>query len=276
MDLKYRKYISKFNLLHKILKWYAYNSGVFFYNRISKANNYDTFFTSIKGSKRGKRCFIIGNGPSLKITDLELLKNEDTFATNEIHRCFSQTNWRPTYYLIMDRYSKSTPEEIKNIKCKTMFLGSYYWRHNKVLRTDAICLHQRYYFNNIKYKFSSDISKYIVNSPTVSYAAMQVAAYLGYSEIYLLGFDHRYSFEFDKNGNIIKTGEKHTHFFKGEKEEDIIGDIFGMTKAYESFKNYATANNINVYNVTRGGNLNVFNRVNFDSIHFNNKQINIY
>lgn len=266
MELKYRKLISRCKPLHKLLKWYAYNSGVFFYSKLAKTNNYPEILASMKGSKKGKRCFIIGNGPSLNTKDLDLLAKEDSFGVNEIHRCFSETIWRPTYYLIMDRYSKSTPEEIRDIECQTLFLGSYYWRYNKVLRTDAICLHQKYYMNNNNFKFSSDISKYIVNAPTVSYAAMQVAAYLGYSEIYLLGFDHSYSFEFDKNGKVIKTNEQNTHFYKDDKAEDIIGDVWGMTKAYEAFRNYAIANNIKVYNASRGGKLNVFERINFDTL----------
>jgi hypothetical protein len=266
MDLKYRKLISRCKPLHKILKWYAYNSGIFFYSKLAKKNHYTKFFTALKGSKKGKRCFIIGNGPSLLIEDLNKLKNEDTFAVNEIHKCFPKTTWRPTYYLIMDRYSKSTPKEIREVKCKICFLGSYYWRHNKVLRKDAICLHQHFNINDNKYKFSTDISKYIVNAPTVSYASMQVAAYLGYSEVYLLGFDHSYSFEFDIKGKVINTGQHNTHFYKDEISEDIIANVWGMTKAYEAFRDYAKANNIVVRNATRGGKLNVFERVDFDSI----------
>ena len=105
-----------------------------------------------------------------------------------------------------------------------------------------------------------------MSSPTVSYAAMQIAVYLGYSEIYLLGFDHNYSFEFDSSGNVISTGKTDTHFFKDEVPEDIIADVWGMTKAYESFKDYADNHGIKVRNATRGGKLEVFERVNFDSI----------
>lgn len=266
MDLKYRKLISRCKPLHKVLKWYAYNSGISFYKKLYKERNYDQLFATLKDSKKGKRCFIIGNGPSLRPEDLDRIKGEDSFGVNEIHRVYSKTEWRPTYYLIMDRYSKSSPEEIRDIECGTFFLGSYYWRYNKVLRKDAICLHQHFNMNDNKYEFSSDISKYIVNAPTVSYAAMQVAAYLGYSEIYLLGFDHSYAFEFDKKGRVINTGVENTHFFKDDNAKDIIGNVWGMTKAYEAFRDYAEKKGFKVYNVTRGGKLNVFERKDFDSL----------
>lgn len=132
MDLKYRNLIRKCKPVHKLLRWIAYNSGFFFYFKLSRKNNYKTYFSSIKESKKGKRCFIIGNGPSLNAKDLDKLVNEDTFGVNEIHRLFSKTLWRPTYYIIIDRYSKSSPEEIAKVECKQCFLGSYYWRYNNV------------------------------------------------------------------------------------------------------------------------------------------------
>ena len=266
MDLKYRKLIAHIKPIHKIAKIFMYNSGYFFYRKIYKERNYEAFFIFLKDSKKGKRCFIIGNGPSLCASDLDKLVNEDCFGTNEIHRIFNQTRWRPQYYLIMDRYSKSTPEQVRDLECKTVFLGDYYCRFNKVLRRDFICLHQHVSFDDRKYKFSRDIKKKIINSPTVSYGAMQIAAYMGYSEIYLLGFDHNYTFEFDKEGNVVTTGKKSTHFFKDDIPEDIIANVYGMTMAYESFKNYADDNGIIVKNATRGGKLEVFERTDFDCL----------
>lgn len=39
----------------------------------------------LKNINQGKRCFIIGNGPSLKIEDLNALVDEDCFACNRIY-----------------------------------------------------------------------------------------------------------------------------------------------------------------------------------------------
>lgn len=266
MDLKFRKIIARIKPLHKLCRVIMYDSGILYYKRLYKKNDYRKIFSDLKESQKGKRCFIIGNGPSLKPSDLDKLVDEDCFGTNEIHRIFNQTKWRPQYYLIIDRYSKSTPEQIRDLESEKVFLSDYYCRFNKVLRKEFICLHQHYNWNENRYAFSDDLSKKIVSSPTVSYSAMQIAAYLGYSEVYLLGFDHNYSFEFDSNGKVINTGKSKTHFFKDEVPEDIIADVWGMTKAYESFKRYADDHGIKVRNATRGGNLEVFERVDFDSL----------
>ena len=53
---------------------------------------------------RGETCFIIGNGPSLKAEDLEMIyqKGIPTFAFNRIYLMFDKTQWRPTYYISQD------------------------------------------------------------------------------------------------------------------------------------------------------------------------------
>lgn len=266
MDLKYRKIIAKIKPIYKVAKLLMYNSGFFYYKKIYKKCNYKLIFESLKGSKKGKRCFIVGNGSSLSAEDLNKIQAEDCFGANEIHRIFDQTKWRPTYYLIMDRYSKSTPSQIEKLECETVFLGDYYCRFNEVKRKNYICLHQHLNFKEDSYEFSGNIEKCIINSPTVSYASMQIAAYMGYSEVYLLGFDHSYALEFDEGGNVVSKGKQNNHFFKDDVPEDIIANVRGMTKAYEAFKRYAKNNGITVKNATRGGKLEVFERVDFDSL----------
>ena len=266
MKLKYRKIIAKVKPLHRIIRFAMYNSGIFYYKRVAKKNQYVKLFNSLRDSCIGQRCFIIGNGPSLSVDDLEKIKSEHCFGTNEIHRIFNKTEWRPKYYVIMDRYSKSTPEQIRDLDCETVFLGDYYCRFNQLLRKDAICIHQHQQLNENSYSFSPDISKCIFNSPTVSYGAIQIAVYLGYKEIYLLGFDHNYCFEFDKNGNIVNTGNSSAHFFKDDVPEDIVANVRGMTLAYQAANEYCKKKNIKIFNATRGGKLEVFERVNFDDI----------
>ena len=56
----------------------------------------------LKNINQGKRCFIIGNGPSLKIEDLNALVDEDCFACNRIYGLYDKTKWRPKYYCSQD------------------------------------------------------------------------------------------------------------------------------------------------------------------------------
>ena len=90
----------------------------------------------------------------------------------------------------------------------------------------------------------------------MTYAAIQLAAYMGFAEIYLLGVDFTYC------GSSQKT---YAHFYKEEKLISVGADKHVLL-AYKAAKKYADENNILIYNATRGGKLEVFQRVNFDDL----------
>ena len=64
-----------------------------------KDNNY---WESLRNQYSGQRGFIIGNGPSLRVEDLDSLQGEITIASNKIYMIFPKTPWRPTFYTIAD------------------------------------------------------------------------------------------------------------------------------------------------------------------------------
>lgn len=272
MKLEWRRRIARIKPVHHLARILMYNSGCFFYRKIYREQDYDALFSNLKDSKSGKRCFIIGNGPSLRSQDLDRLQNEDCFAANAIYHIFPQTLWRPKFYMIMDRYFNASPDVIAHLECDTVFLGDYYWRFNQVTRKDAICLHQHIPLHQERFDISQDISKRVTSAHTVSFVAMQIAAYLGYKEIYLIGVDHNYGFEIDTNGKVIKTDKSVSHFYANDHPEEHIANVIGMTKAYISFRNYAEEHGIIVKNATRGGKLEVFERVDFDELMQSKKQ----
>src|SRR5258706_13282952 len=54
----------------------------------------------LKDIHKGKRAFIIGNGPSLKQTDLSKLRNEITFCMNRFYLAFPELGFTATYLCI--------------------------------------------------------------------------------------------------------------------------------------------------------------------------------
>ena len=72
-------------------------------------------FTKFKDIHRGERCFVILTGPSLTLSDVNLLKNEVTFAVNSCIKLFSKTSWRPNYYVMTDKLVyQSIGKELEN------------------------------------------------------------------------------------------------------------------------------------------------------------------
>ena len=58
--------------------------------------------SKFKDIHKGERCFIVLTGPSLTLEDVEMLKDETTFAVNSCFKLFSKTSWRPSYYVLTD------------------------------------------------------------------------------------------------------------------------------------------------------------------------------
>lgn len=226
----------------------------------------------LKNKYQGERCFIVGNGPSLTIEDLEKIKKEYTFGFNRIYHIFEQTDWRPTFYCTQDyKIARNSFEEIKkNIETKYFFTPiNLKWYYDLAFDTE-------YYFNPIKDKdereipiFSNDIIHGINTGNTATYTAMQIAIYMGFFEIYLIGVDHNFHTYQGKNGEIIVNKEVKDYFcdqYNEDKDELFIPRLDLSTLSYMSAQEYTEDHQVNIYNATRGGKLEVFPRVKFDTL----------
>jgi len=228
----------------------------------------------LKNIHSGERCFLIGNGPSLQPADLDRLQNEKAFASNYIYRMYAHTLWRPTYYLNSDL------GVLKNMKDEAAFWNSEaqkcFFQYNSrfVLNDDypdnSICFYLREaekYWK--KPKFSHDVGNEVFDASTVTYIMFQLACYMGFREIYLLGIDHNYSTTINLNGVVNKHTVK-DHFYSSNKNSDFDGgataNLQRMELGYLAAKEYAKKHGIKIYNATRGGKLEIFDRICFDDI----------
>lgn len=266
----YRPIYIKFWSLLRNLEYNLKNKGFI------KWNQNEIKLLKLKNSHIGESAFIIGNGPSLSIKDLDKLHSKGIFcfAANRINLVFEKTQWRPNCYLALDRQiyrnnDPTVPEVIKaNIELYT-FGKEAYEGIPKTLKRDNILFFERKtnsYYSPIN-EFSNNALKYIVDGFTVTYAAMQLAYYMGFKNIYLLGCDCNYSRQVNSNGKVIDTGEKTTYFDKRYDPNNAnIGYVKGMYEAYESAKKFSEGKDFKIYNASRGGKLEIFNRVDIDTL----------
>lgn len=223
----------------------------------------------------GEKCFIIGNGPSLNIEDLDQIYKSRmiSFASNLIFRCYAKTEWRPEYYFFVDvtgiREELDSDEMLNYVSrnCKYMFSRS---NGNLVQHKDKIdnLLLYRSAFSRSEnsFDFSEDCSRQIYIGYTVTYAMIQAAVYMGFQEIYLLGMDHSFSIEKSEDGIVKNEGVVNHSELLGNYAMWGLPDMVRATRAYLSSKKYADSHGIKIYNATRGGKLEVFERVNFDEL----------
>lgn len=214
---------------------------------------------SLKGIYNGKRCFLIGNGPSLRVEDLELLKNEITFGANRIYRIFDDTTWRPDYYVAFEpEYVTQNIEYLKTVPVnRARFLNNRAYTENTentywINCTSKFCIEKE---TTESIFFSEDISKSIGDGYSVTFTMLQIAIYMGFSEIYLVGMDHN------------KGNRKTTHYYK-DAPKDYRTPTFwnGIEYAYTLAKEHADEKGILIANLTRGGQLEVFPRMEFDKV----------
>lgn len=235
-----------------------------------------------KDRYKGKRCFIIGNGPSLNEKDLDLIEREYSFAANRIYKIFEKTSWRPTFYCVQDMNVAS--EMGREIEIPLACAEHSFFRMKSFEYTEKITKS----FSNVSYvpivecldnvdkiKFSDKADRYLYDGWTVTYMAIQLAVYMGFNEIYLIGVDHSFPFELKRDGKIhVIDKNRAAHFYEtaqdnqgenGAKRRTNFREL--VTFSYEAAERYSKkSGKFRIYNATRGGELEVFERVSLEDI----------
>jgi hypothetical protein len=212
----------------------------------------------------GKRCFIIGNGPSLKNTNLTRLKDEFTFGLNRIYLLFDAIGFSTSYYVCANRLVLSQFKE--EITRKIPVPKFTVWEHYDIAN-DIPEMHFIYRHNGAG--FYSDITKGIWGGTTVTYVAMQIAFYMGFQEVILIGVDHSFTTTGAPHKVVELNGDDPNHFapnYFGKGVRWQLPDLATSGYAYSlARKNYENAGRV-IRDATLGGRLQVFPKVDYDTL----------
>lgn len=233
----------------------------------------------IKNTHKGEFAFIIGNGPSLRAEDLTMLKNKGVFcfAANRINLIFSDTVWRPNCYTAIDPdIYRNNDKTISNVLQADLdyyiVTKQIYSGFDAEFQSKQNCMYFTMkpisYYSNVR-EFSSDPVKYLMNGFTVTYLSMQLAYYMGFSKIYLLGVDCDYARVLNKSGKVSQYEGKVSYFSKNyDSTKNNSAYIDGMLLAYEYARKFAeqSGGRFSIYNASRGGKMKIFEQVEFDDI----------
>jgi len=229
----------------------------------------------LKNLHEGERAVIIGNGPSLNLCDLKKLKNEITFGVNSIFLNYETMGFHPTYYVVEDIFvAEDRAKEINQYYGpKTKFFGNYL-RYCIDEADDILWLNVRFRYEDYPDfpHFSKNAARMVWTGGTVSYICLQLAYYMGFREVYLVGFDHSYNIPSDANiagTTIVSQSEDPNHFDpnyfgKGYRWHDP--KVERMEQAYRKTKKIFEIDGRKIFNATKGGKLEVFERVDYDDI----------
>lgn len=234
-----------------------------------------------KNKYKGKRVFILGNGPSLQKTNLNLIKDEYSIAMNRISKIYDKTNWRPSFFVCTT--SNVEDEEWRKDILETVDMGvpTFIW--------DELSKHFDKYENIYNLKctngsevsmdpplewWSYDIEQRVTKFGTSMIVALQIAVYMGFDEIYILGADLGfktsllqkifYRLRMKKIGHMFDKN----HFFGSYGTPGFNSDTLNknMVGAHVLAKKACEEKDIKVYNASIGGALEVYPRVDYYSL----------
>lgn len=258
----------------------------------------DADLSPFKKKHAGERCFVMGNGPSLNTMDLNLLRNDSVFACNAAFLLFERVDWRPKYYTCVDsRVLRDRASDIGAMLDKYPDMIAFF--------PEELVLHDgsgqrfntrdiippkrnRYYFRELQNDltnppdtmFSLDANDYIVQPYTVTITMLQLAHYMGYSPIYLIGCDTSYSVmptvkqEGQKLGGVgllltSTANDDVNHFdprYFGAGREWHNPQVDGMMMHHGWARRAIERAGSKVFNATIGGQLEVYPRADYDGL----------
>ncbi|OPX96505.1 MAG: hypothetical protein A4E59_01156 [Syntrophorhabdus sp. PtaB.Bin027] len=255
------------------------------YGLFTVSNNERKLLTknsTFENCHKGKRCFIIGNGPSISSQNLELLQNEITFVMNGFWKHPIIEKWHPKYFLLADPVyfdgSETMNDFFLNLRQKInrseFFIplsGRDIVEKNYLLPKERINYVQ--FFGSLSQVAIKkiDLTKIVPGVQSVSQFAILTAIYMGCNPIYLIGLDHDWLSHrgIDKHFYQGKTIENHS-IAHGELgrisyKNDVIA-VLKLWEGYEVIKHHSEKKRIKIFNATNGGFLDVFPRVRYESL----------
>jgi len=230
-----------------------------------------TRFNKLHNRHQGERAVIVANGPSLNKMTLDFLRKENVIGLNKIFLGIEKFGFYPRYLVAMnEKVIEQSVTDLKALNC-VKFLSHH--GADGFIDEDALT----YHFNtkNPKQRFYKDISKGLHEGWTVTYAALQIAFYLGFKEIVIIGLDHRFEYDGKKNELKVLDGADPNHFcenYFGFGQEWHHPDL---TKSEESFsiaRKMYEDNGRKILDATVNGECNVFDKVDYREYFLVDKQ----
>ncbi|MDB4779800.1 DUF115 domain-containing protein [Akkermansiaceae bacterium] len=220
---------------------------------------------AIKDANKGKRCFILATGPSLKKVKFDMLKDEFLIGMNR--GFLLEQEFKVLLDLLVCIDNKTQLEQFTADYDQINHIPTFYdFRLRRLFRK----LPNRFFtLNCFSPRFMTDGSTIFGDGGSVTYNCIQLAYHLGFKEVYLLGKDHSYNTN-AKSGTSVKVeNTEGNHFSNNYYHRDQIYDAPDYLKeefAYEIAFEHFKKNNRNIFDLTIGGNLEVFPKKNLSEI----------
>lgn len=218
---------------------------------------------SFRDRHAGERCVIIGNGPSLLRTDLSRIRHLPTFGMNKIHLHKEAMGFTPTYHVTVNPYVMQQGRG--GIMSQP---GPKFFSHAGIplMPEDDDVVFIR---DVVEHRFSHDLTEGWLLLHTVTFCTMQLAYFMGFTEVVLVGVDHSYSAPADPNKLVTAETDDQNHFhpnYFGKGMQWQLPDLEGSEAVYRMAGEAFAKDGRSIVDATIGGKLQIFEKVHFDSL----------
>ena len=228
-----------------------------------------------------RRCFVIGNGPSLKDVDLKPLANEYTIGANSFYKHPDARFIGLDYLCINDpHFMKDEPRSVSWHRTIAEKLPTTHLVLNETARP-LVRAHQLYCGHEVYYvgwglrthraaSINLDLTRPLnIGMTTGSSVAIPLALSLGFREIYLIGFDCNWLAGSSASYHFYQTHEYFPEFdsvgkdTRGFSYEDEVRSVLLEFESHRLLREKAEAMGAQILNATKGGLLDVYERREF-------------
>lgn len=220
--------------------------------------------TALKDTHKGERCIIIGNGPSLKNTDLSRLKGSFTVGMNRFYMAFPELGFSTSCLLtVNDLVIEQCAQDLRVLPIPT-FVS---WRGRKWIEPSPN-LHYLHTSYDLP-RFNGNAAGRLWEGATVTFVAMQLAYFFGFKQVVLIGVDHSFSTKGTPNTTITSTGDDPNHFHPGYFGKGFrwqLPDLETSEIAYTMAKEAYRRDGREILDATVGGKLTVFPKIAYESL----------
>lgn len=230
----------------------------------------------------GRRCFVIGNGPSLNNQDLGPLGNEITIVMNRFNRHPVLGRWQPTIFCMAE---PGAHLEITGLATfvEKVHPSAYFFRTDvkQIVDREKLLPEEEVYYLRATgpqlhdwriRKNALDLTRTVPGFFNTSLMAIFIAMYMGCSPIYLIGLDHDWLARRTLDAHFYSESDKNPALpgLPGSSNwtqyHTLLEMAVSVWKSHEFLRDMASARGLMICDATAGGFLDVYPRVEYEKL----------
>lgn len=202
-----------------------------------------------------KTAVILGNGPSMRGFDLAQLDGLPCFCLNRGYLLWNDQHRSPEFLVVVNNLVISQfYNELSAVKAKAFAP----WQFREFFVSDTLFFKERW-----EERFFRDVTRGVWFGGTVTFVALQLAYFLGFSKVVLLGIDHKFTFDGAPNTELLSSSDDPNHFspdYFGPGVRWHAPDLQRSEQSYRLARACYEADGRRIIDATSGGACPVFER----------------